>query len=141
MRTLFSGLTKKIALAFYFFSFASGTFACEFSEVLFDTDFSAARLSDCKQRSDNSFLLTVKPENSPINNSPWYAFKVSAKNKKKIRVAIEFVDGDHRYLPKISHDGIQWSSIPYRVKNKKLTFSLNIDKEPVLGCRSGNYHQ
>ncbi|WP_210418717.1 M14 family metallopeptidase [Aliikangiella coralliicola] len=122
---------KKFFLIFLLLGCTSGSLACDFSNVVFDASFSAARLSECTQRGDNSFLLTIKPENHPINDSPWYAFKVSAKDERKIRIAIEFVNGKHRYLPKISRDGLRWAAIPHRLKNKRLTFSLKVDQKPI----------
>jgi len=108
-------------------SFAS----CDFSSVTFGTDFSSAHLDSCKELNDQSYLLTIKPENFPINNSPWYAFKVMSKEKQTISIAIEYIQGEHRYKPKISRDGQNWSSLPHRLKNKQLTFRLEVTEEPV----------
>jgi len=111
--------------------YGSEPFNCDFKDVTFNADFSAAHLDQCKQRNSRSYLLTIKPENHPINNSPWYAFKVTAKESKTINVAIEYIQGNHRYRPKISLDGVQWVSIPHRIKNDKLTFKLEVGKKPV----------
>src|SRR5687768_2560230 len=47
-------------------------------QVTFDTNFPRARLNECEQLPGGEFELLIRPENKPINHSPWFAFKVSA---------------------------------------------------------------
>ena len=105
--------------------------ACDFTDVTFSADFSSAHLDDCQQSGENSYLLTIKPENYPINDSPWYAFKVFAKDQRMIDIAIQYKQGRHRYRPKISHDGETWTIIPHQISNEKLTFKVVVTSQPV----------
>lgn len=122
---------KRLILAFLFCCFCQSLSACEFDGVVFHSDFSTARLNDCKQLNETSYLLTIEPENFPINDSPWYAFQVTSSKAKNIRVSIEFKQGSHRYLPKVSSDGRNWRGISYKVRNDKLVFRLDVDRQPL----------
>jgi hypothetical protein len=59
---------------------------------------------------DSTFQLTISPENSPINPSPWYSFKVWEKAPKRIYLNFTYEDAKQRYTPKLSTDGSNWQS-------------------------------
>ncbi len=107
------------------------TAACEFETVSFKTDFDSARIDECKQLGKDKFLLTIKPENYPINNSPWYSFKVISLEQKTINVTIEYQQGKHRYKPKISINKKKWLPLRHRVSKGKLKFKLDVSNKPV----------
>lgn len=111
------------------------TLACEFEQVTFNSQFAGGRVDGCQQLSDSRYLLTLKPENTPINNSPWYSYKVTAteavKKPLNIEVVMQVVDGEHRYPPKVSHDGAQWQLQPYRIDEDKMHFELEVNNQPV----------
>ena len=98
--------------------------ACEFADVTFKSDFELAKLDACSKLSDSSFLLETKPENRPINHSPWYAFKVFAKQTKDIEINIQFDQERPRYLPKISSNGKDWSNLDFSLKDGVITFKV-----------------
>ena len=100
--------------------------ACQFETVTFDDTFPAARLDGCKQLSQGQFQLKINPENRPVNNSPWYAFKVESEKSQSISVEMIFDGNAPRYLPKISQDGENWRSIPFQVNDKVLSFTLDV---------------
>lgn len=77
-------------------------------QIIFSNRFNSARLNGVKQMGKRKFLLRIEPENTPINNSPWYSFNVVASKPQKITLLFQYRDGDHRYHPKISHDGRNW---------------------------------
>ena len=79
--------------------------------VYIDNDFACARMNACTKSTDNLYEITIKPENSPINDSPWYAFKIWADSTKKIFIKLQYIDGHHRYIPKLSYNGIDWTAI------------------------------
>lgn len=110
-------------------SFASN--ACTFDNVNFNTNFSGGRLDECQKINDERYLLTLKPENTPINDSPWYAFKITSKKAATITLAMKVEGSKHRYPPKISKDGIHWQLQPYQLKKGKLTMKVNVDNQPV----------
>lgn len=86
-----------------------GTFKTE-AEVFFSNEFVGARLNGVKQLTDSSFEVLIKPENQPINGSPWYAFKVWAKTPSKIDIKFIYPEGfRHRYEPKLSKNGKDWA--------------------------------
>ncbi len=79
--------------------------------VVFDNDFEGARLNGITQDSDTSYTAIIAAENYPINPSPWYAFKVTAKTPRTIWVHLTYLNAKHRYFPKISRDGRTWQAI------------------------------
>lgn len=48
---------------------------------------------------DSLFVVRIRPENTPINPSPWYAFKVWSGAERTIRLRLSYEDGRHRYWP------------------------------------------
>ena len=78
------------------------------SGVFASNEFEGARLNDFYQVDDSTFVVEIEPENAPINNSAWYAFKLWSKEEKDIIIKLNYKDGSHRYRPKLSNDGINW---------------------------------
>jgi predicted deacylase len=98
--------------------------------VRFSNQFPGARLNGCTQIGPDSFQVLIRPENSPINDSPWYAFQVKASRAKTISVRLTYEGGEHRYQPKISLDGEKWTPLPkdrYSHDKKKNTATLTLD--------------
>ncbi|PIR19850.1 MAG: hypothetical protein COV45_09365 [Deltaproteobacteria bacterium CG11_big_fil_rev_8_21_14_0_20_47_16] len=82
-------------------------------KIAFDNNFPGGRLANVIQTGPSKFTIVSSPENEPpINDSPWYAFRINSAEKHQI-ITIEFAytAGLHRYLPKISYDGTHWQSI------------------------------
>src|SRR5687767_4297957 len=52
------------------------TFTCESAGVFISTEFDGARLNDLKETGPGQYAALIKPENSPINDAAWYAFKI-----------------------------------------------------------------
>ncbi len=121
--------------------FPSSLWACEFKSVTFDTDFSAAGLDSCEQKGPFEYDLWIKPENTPINPSPWYAFRVSAKTDQVIHINLKYREqGIHRYPPKVSSDGEQWQLLAYETTKGEIDdnerdiaahFKLAVGDKPV----------
>jgi hypothetical protein len=80
---------------------------------------------------DNKYQLTLLPENLPINNSPWYAYKVYAKEPTTITVITKIKGSEHRYPPKISRNGVTWQLQEYTMKNQHMRFELAVDSKPT----------
>ncbi|MFN0075977.1 MAG: M14 family metallopeptidase [Prosthecobacter sp.] len=80
--------------------------------VVFDAEFLRARLSECERIGPGEYGMVIRPENMPVNNSPWFAFKVSAAKERPIVVRLRCQGGSVRYRPKISLDGTQWVTLP-----------------------------
>ncbi|MDN3653929.1 M14-type cytosolic carboxypeptidase [Thalassotalea ponticola] len=110
--------------------------ACEAGGIKVNTDFdgasSANLLTECMIDIENQHIrLTFQPENTPINNSPWYAFKISSQQPQNVSVKISIVNGSHRYHPKYSVDGKHWLPLTFTTSDEYLEFKLHSAKHPV----------
>ncbi len=112
--------------------------AWEFADdgVTFDSQFSAARLSECTRLGANSYAVVTQPENRPINGSPWFAFRVRATAAKTISISISCSGSRLRYVPKISVDGTRWITLPTEAftpgpKNDEGTLRVDVGPEPL----------
>lgn len=81
------------------------------SGVYASNEFEGARLNDFFQVDDSTYTAVIRPENAPINNSAWYAFQLWAETPQTIYLTLTYEDGTHRYVPKLSADGRQWTPI------------------------------
>lgn len=90
---------------------ARQSFLFESSGVVITSDFPGGRLNDCRQLSSTVYEITVRPENTPINDSAWYAFQLSAEKPQRVRLRFRYENGSHRYWPKISRDGQNWEQV------------------------------
>ena len=75
--------------------------------------------------------IVLKPENTPINDSAWYAFKLSSEQHKHLNISIEVKDGSNRYPPKVSYDGKRWQFIEHTFTDKQLQFSVQLSHKPI----------
>ncbi|MDO6692236.1 M14 family metallopeptidase [Aliiglaciecola sp. 3_MG-2023] len=104
--------------------------ACHIGHVKLLDDFPTARLDWCERIGDKGFRIKLKPENVPINSSPWYAFKIVAQQPTKVQIFME-VDGyKHRYLPKLSSDLSTWSSVEFHDEGKVRSFMVEANVSP-----------
>lgn len=121
--------------------YTSSLWACEFESVTFHKDFSAAGLDSCVQTGSFEYDLWIKPEDTPINPSAWYAFQVTAAAKQQIHVTLRYKNkGRHRYSPKVSQDGRHWQALAHEIQMGKIdgkkqrktaTFQLQVSDVPV----------
>ena len=80
--------------------------------VSFSNDFSGARLNEVTRTASNTYRLSITPETTPINDSPWYAFKVWASSSRTVTLTLVYTSGTHRYRPKVStNNGTSWYAI------------------------------
>jgi len=79
--------------------------------VQFSNNFSGARLNNCAHLQDNIYVVTISPENSPINQSPWYAFKISSSKKQTIEVRFLLTHPGTTSKPIISFDGKDFKAL------------------------------
>ena len=100
-------------------AFAAVEETCSFDEVTFSSGFEGARLSECRRLGDAAFELLIKPESVPINDSPWYAFRLEFDDDAQLRpikLQLRYGDGTHRYRPKLllndEDAGVHWRGIP-----------------------------
>lgn len=104
--------------------------------VALDSDFEAARQSACTRESPLYYLLVTSPENRPINQSPWFAFRIRAEQPSKVTIRLNCEGTRLRYVPKISVDGLNWIALPpeaytHGPKPDEGTLRLDVGPEPL----------
>ena len=104
--------------------------------VAFDTRFAGSRVNECTRLGPAEYAVVTRPENVPINNSPWFAFKVIAAAQRTIVVRLRCEDGTWRYTPKISTDGVRWVTMPAEAFERgtvetEATLRLEVGPEPL----------
>ncbi len=99
-----------------------------------DNKFDGARLNALEFVNDSTISIQIDPENSPINPSPWYAFRLWTNNgeSKNVTITIDYFENvKHRYWPKISDDRKSWSEldesqVSVAADTLSVTFSFNV---------------
>jgi len=90
--------------------------------IFVSNEFDGARLNGIVMINDTIISTLITSENTPINPSPWYAFKLWADKKQEITLALTYPeDVNHRYHPKKSRDGVNFKrmdSSKFFIKNK-----------------------
>lgn len=98
--------------------------------VTVDNLFDAARINNFKETGLSSFEAQINPENSPINMSPWYAFRIYASEAKTVEITLNYSNGRHRYWPKTSTDRKTWQAVGstrFSVSDDSLSATMSID--------------
>ena len=109
---------------------------CENEYAKLDADFEGARMSSCVAKR-KKFIITIEPENKPINPSPWYAFRVTPKQVGKLELILRYDFSGHRYRPKRSKNAKQWhlvdeANIKESRKGKKVRLRLTMEAVPFF---------
>ena len=86
-----------------------GTFNIDGVSV--SNEFDGARMNAFEKVNDSLYRIHIRPENAPINMSPWYSFKIKSHTPREIFLHLKYRDGKHRYYPDYSMDGIRWQPI------------------------------
>lgn len=98
-------------------------------------NFDGARLSGFEQKNDSTIVVKINPENTPINNSPYYAFSTWSTTPKSIYYTFEYPAGfKHRYEPKLKIDN-DWNSIDSTLVLKTdsiITIKLDLTTKPII---------
>lgn len=102
--------------------------------VFASNEFLGARLNAFEKYNDSTAIVSIYPENSPVNNSAYYAFKAWAKTPKSFYFMFKYPKGyKHRYTPKLKIDET-WSVIDSTdvFKNDSIvTIKVNLTKTPI----------
>lgn len=116
------------------------------NQTYFSNDFDGARLNGVAEDGNDHYTIWITAENTPINVSPWYSFKVWTGKPREITIKLSYQDSRSRYYPKISTDGIHFKvldSTNFKVINpgegefgikaapEFAEITLNIGNEPV----------
>ncbi|CAL2080498.1 Peptidase_M14 domain-containing protein [Tenacibaculum sp. 190524A02b] len=102
-------------------------------QVFATNNFDAARLNGFEKVNDSIVKAVIKPENTPINNSAYYSFKIWSKKSKSIYIQFEYPkEFKHRYVPKIKTKSSSWRAIDSSKvfkNNEYFYLKLNISKD------------
>lgn len=76
-----------------------------------------ANFDSCEVLDENSFVLSILPEDEPINPSPWYGFAVERLKDvdTHVTVTLRYPTTSHRYPPKFSFDKLNWVRLDQQV--------------------------
>jgi len=111
------------------------TFSLKEVEVFTSNEFDGARLSGLELVNDSTATVLIYPENSPINNSGYYAFKAWSSNPKPFYFTFKYPQGyNHRYLPKLK-EGNSWRTIDSMNVFKQdsvVTIKMDLNTNPVI---------
>jgi len=103
--------------------------------VYASNQFDGARLNGVKKINDTTAYVFINPENTPINNSAYYAFKVWSDSPKSFYFTFQYPKGyKHRYMPKLKIDN-NWSLIDSTKVFKQdsiVTIKLNLNESPMI---------
>ncbi|MCR9077966.1 MAG: M14 family metallopeptidase [Hyphomonadaceae bacterium] len=110
---------------------------CQTAVFKLDADFSAANMASCAVIDDRTIEVFLKPENVPINISPWYAVRLTPAQAGDVRVVLRYEEHPHRYKPKVSKDGRAWSVVPdgrvdVKASGYRVTIKLTLDEDAMF---------
>lgn len=86
------------------------------------------RFNTCQQLAEGQYRVTLKPENQPINPSPWYALKLDSRQAQSIELELKVEFGKPRYLPKVSVDKQHWQPVDYQIDGSSMHIQLALPK-------------
>ena len=96
-------------------------------------NFDGARLNDVEKINDSTVNVVIRPENTPINNSAYYAFKIWADTPRTLYVQFDYPsDYSHRYWPKLSTSGKHWitaDTTDIFLKDAMVTLKMKLSKD------------
>lgn len=105
--------------------------------VTISNDFDGARMNGFSQEDSATFRVKINPENTPINGSPWYAFKLSSEEKRTIKIKMDYGTYQHRYWPKLSGDLLHWQRIDSAradFQDGNAVFTVDVSPEAKYFC-------
>ena len=87
------------------------TYGFEDIGVFVSNEFDGARLNGCRVVNNSTIEATISPENTPINESAYYAMQIWSKEAKELTVILNYTEHQHRYVPKISKNRSDWMEL------------------------------
>ena len=95
--------------------------------IKFSNQFDGARLNGVSQQNDSTYRLRFTPENSPINNSAYYAFDVLSNKKQNLYLQFSYPDTyTHRYVPKIYQNGVWNKALEEQIDTTQTHYQLKL---------------
>ncbi|NQV76978.1 MAG: succinylglutamate desuccinylase/aspartoacylase family protein [Lutibacter sp.] len=104
-------------------------------DIKISNNFDGARLNNVEKINDTLIAVSIYPENAPINNSAYYAFKIWSDTSKNLYVQFKYPkDYEHRYIPKLKTNATDWTPISNDdifLIDSLYTVKLALTKEPL----------
>ncbi len=110
---------------------------CEAGLFTVADGFGGARRGSCAVLADDHVRLLIRPEDDKVSNpSSWYAFKLLPRATGTAIITLTYVNGYHRYKPKMSIDGLHWTivdeaSVRTSADGQSATVHIAISDQPV----------
>lgn len=74
--------------------------------------YDGARLNGFEKMNDTIVKAIITPENTPINNSAYYSFKIWSDVAKPLYIQFDYPEGyNHRYVPKLKTKNTNWQAL------------------------------
>lgn len=103
--------------------------------VFANNAFDGARLNGFEYVNDSTARVIIRPENTPINNSAYYAFQTWSNEPKEFYFVFDYpIKYKHRYIPKIKQNGV-WKvmdTINVYKQDTQVTVKLNLSTSPII---------
>lgn len=104
--------------------------------ISLSNDFKGSRLNNAEYLNDSTAVITIKPENEPVNNSGYYSFKIWSKKQKDIYLLFKYPKKyTHRYVPKVKRNN-RWNTLKSKniinTDKQSFTIKLNVNSKPLL---------
>ena len=110
------------------------TFTLKELGIYASNKFAGARLNGFETKNDSTIVAIIQPENQPINNSAYYAFKIWSDSPKSIYLTFQYPAGyKHRYVPKLKIKE-NWQIIEQNQifkQDSTVTIKLNLNSTPI----------
>jgi len=111
------------------------TFKIEDQSIYASNQFDGARLNNFKKLNDSTAVAYISPENTPINNSAYYAFSIWSDTPRTYYVSLKYPKAySHRYKPKIKTNN-KWSAIDninMSTQGNKAILKLELSNNPQI---------
>ncbi len=108
-----------------------------FNSLSVTNKFDGAALSEMIELNDSSYIAFIKPENEPINSSPWYAFMLKPKRESTKYITLDYGNDKHRYHPKLLKNGqyteVDSAAIEF-ISEHKIKIKLHLDTIATILC-------
>lgn len=110
---------------------------CETGVFKVDVDFSGANMAACDILDERTIAIDLKPEDVPINASPWYAVRLTPNQSGNVKVVLRYEEHPHRYKPKVSLDTRTWMVLPdhtvsVQAAGYEVSVGLTLEDQPLF---------
>lgn len=124
---------------FLYGTVSSASHDCESKHYKVFTDYPGANLGSCEALPTHLDVFILPEDSEVVNPSPWYGFRIDPKpdvGPFELNVVLNYpADINHRYVPKLSTNGVDWVALdPNAVSvldNGSAIFSIQIEDKPL----------